>query len=202
MEDHVIEIKEIGDYSNINQLKTNMNTKVFDNDYVGYKLNDIKQVVNAMAAGMQICNADGYYFDERIEVTDPETGEETDRDPTDEEIMMRIQEAMQNEYDVYASFYLDCGKVVDDKMTTLQSDFYVGQIVYFMSDNKISKGTIVQIDFAHFKKGSGCITKERYHVRYDKMDNFTPSIILSSGEFFVNKEGLVKYLETNIKTKE
>ena len=202
MEDHVIETKEIGDYSNINQLKTNMNTKVFDNDYVGYKLNDIKQVVNAMAADMQICNADGYYFDEPIEVTDPETGEETDRDPTDEEIMMRIQEAMQNEYDVYASFYLDCGKVVDDKMTTLQSDFYVGQIVYFMSDNKISKGTIVQIDFAHVRKGNGCVTKERYHVRYDKMGDFTPSIILSPGDFFVNKEGLVKYLETNIKTKE
>lgn len=130
-----------------------METKAFDNGYVGYRVNTIKEVINAQTAGLKICNEDGYYFNNYIEVVNPETGNEEERAPTDDEIFQNIQKAMENERQLYATFYLDCGDVVPRKLTTLQSDFHVGQEVFYMKDNKIQNKCIFRIlliETAHY----------------------------------------------------
>lgn len=179
-----------------------METKAFDNGYVGYRVNTIKEVINAQAAGLKICNEDGYYFNNYIEVVNPETGNEEERTPTDDEIFQNIQEAMENECQLYATFYLDCGKVVDDKATTLQSDFYIGEPVYYMSDNRVALGEIVQIDMAY---GKGCknqkVKKEKYLVyRYAKNKYTTvEEKILNEGEVFDSLGKITDYLQCNVK---
>lgn len=130
-----------------------METKAFENGYVGYRVNTIKEVINAQTAGLKICNESGYYFNNYIETVNPETGENEERAPTDDEILQSIQEAMENEYPVYATFYLDCGDVVSHKLTTLQSNFHVGQEVFYMKGNKIQSKYIFRIlliETAHY----------------------------------------------------
>lgn len=179
-----------------------METKAFENGYVGYRVNTIKEVINAQAAGLKICNESGYYFDDYIETVNPETGENEERAPTDDEILQSIQEAMENKYPVYATFYLDCGKVVDDKATTLQSDFYIGEPVYYMSNNSVALGEIVQIDMAY---GMGCrntkVKKEKYLVyRYTKDRRATvEEKILNEGEVFDSLGSITNYLQCNVK---
>lgn len=183
-----------------------METKVFNNGYVGYKVNTIKEVVNAQAAGLKICNENGYYFNDYIEVVNPETGEDEERAPTDDEILQSIQEAMENEYPVYATFYLDCGKVVPDKATTLQSSFRLGQKVYYMSENRIASGNIMQIDFAYGYNNHNynvTIQKERYLVCHFRNENpknaVTEKITLSGDKIFKSIQDITNNLQSNIK---
>lgn len=178
-----------------------METKAFDNGYVGFRVNTIKEVVNAQAAGLHICNEDGYYFDNYIIVTDSETGEEEEREPTEEEKFQSIQEAMKNDVVLYATFNLDCGKVVDDKATTLQSDFYIGEPVYYMSNNRVALGEIAQIDMAYGKNNRNCkAKKEKYLVyRYNDNRGIVEKKILNEGEVFDSLGSITDYLQCNVK---
>lgn len=181
-----------------------METKVFKNGYVGYKVNTIKEVVNAQAAGLKICNENGYYFNDYIEVVNPETGEDEERAPTDDEILQSIQETMENEYPVYATFYLDCGIVVPNKATTLQSSFRLGQKVYYMSDNRIASGNIMQIDFAYgYNNHNVVIQKERYLVCRFRNGNSNKSVMervtLNSNEIFKSLQDITDSLQSNMK---
>ncbi len=123
-----------------------MNTRVFGNNYVGIKLNSVSEIMkyNALNANFSICNESEYYFDEYVEEDDG-TGNITEREPTENEKLERILQAFNNGDTLYATFWLDCGEVVPSAATTLQSDFYVGQEVYFMKGNKIQSKFIFRI---------------------------------------------------------
>lgn len=135
--------------------------------YVGYEVTSIEEVVNAKNAGLTIIDSDGFSF------TYEEEDEDGMRDPTDEEVTERVQDALKSKSGVYAAFYLDCGKVVPDKATTLQSEYYVGDTVYYMDDNKIYKSTIKTIQLA---------------ITDDKGLRFENRMLLKNGEVRNEKE--------------
>ena len=117
-----------------------MNTRMFSNGYVGIKLNSVSEIMkfNALCANFSICNESEYYFDENVEEDDG-TGNFTEREPTENEKLERILQAFNNGDELYATFWLDCGEVVPNAATTLQTDFRIGQEVFTMRDNKITK---------------------------------------------------------------
>lgn len=177
-----------------------MKTKAFGNGRVGYKVNTIKEVINAQAAGLSICDENGYCFNGVVPEWD-DNDDEKDREPTETEVFNRIQEAVNNGTELYATFYLDCGKVVADKATTLQSDFYIDEPVYYMSDNNIALGKIIQIDMAYSKNNRNCkVKKEKYLVyRYGDNGGVIEKKILDEGEVFDSLGGITDYLQCNVK---
>lgn len=123
-----------------------MKTRVFDANYVGIKLESVSEIMkyNALSANFSICNESEYYFDEYIEEDDG-TGNITEREPTESEKLERILQAFNNGDKLYATFWLDCGEVVPNAATTLQSNFRVGQEVFTMNNNKVIKVEIRHI---------------------------------------------------------
>lgn len=129
---------------------------------VAQRIYTLQQVINAQAAGFGIVDEDGEDFVYWIE---EENGE---RESTEKETFGRIAEAMQKGTPIYASFYLDCGKVVKEAATTLQSNYYVGQSVYVLYDNQIIQACIDTIQIAQtkskrctrYKTNSGIIVEE------------------------------------------
>lgn len=130
---------------NIKNNKT-MKTRLFSDGNVGIKLNSVSEIMNFHALGDKflICDDCEDYFGEYVTDTD-EDGIEFEREPTSEEMLKRILTAFNNGCELYATFHLDCGKVVDDRRTTMQTDFYVGQEVYVMYNNKVTKTDIKQL---------------------------------------------------------
>jgi len=172
-----------------------MDTKYFPNGYVGFKLNSLQDVVKAQALGLAVCNENNYYYEEYV-LGEDENGEETERQPTQEEIFERIQSSMQAGEKLYATFDLDCGKVVPNKGTTLQSDFFVNQEVFFMKNNKICKGHIREINLSHIYSAANGVPSKivaSYKVCTScawKVEDFK----LESDNIFASKELLVKHL--------
>lgn len=144
-----------------------------------------------------------------------------ERAPTDDEILQSIQEAMENEYPVYATFYLDCGMVVDNKATTLQSSFYVGQRVFYIKNNKIQSKCIFRIlltktvtadsasDDTIIKEGEescirmnykGCnayvLANKKFYdsIQRNNCIKYYQMEIVTESEIFASKEELVKHL--------
>ena len=173
-----------------------MVTMYFPNGYVGFKLNSLQDVVKAQALGLGICNEYNDYYEGYV-LEEDENGEETERKPTDEEIFERMQEAMQAGEQLYATFDLDCGKVVPNKGTTLQSDFYVNQEVFFMQNNKICKGHIREINLSLIYNAAAKGVKSKMVASYKvctscawRVEDFK----LESDNIFASKETLVKHL--------
>lgn len=124
-----------------------MKTKNFGSRYVGIKINSISEIMkyNALKEIFSIwSDDDDTSFDDYVEITD-DNGEVTEREPTENEKLERILEAFKNGIGLYATFWLDCGKVVRCAETTLQSNFRVGQEVFFMKENKICSKHIFRI---------------------------------------------------------
>ena len=121
-------------------------TAVFSNNYVGIKLNSVSDIMkyNALHNQFLICNENEYYFDEYVEEYDG-TGNITEREPTENEKLERILRAFSDGQNIYATFELDCGKVVPSNPTTLQSSFRVEQEVYFMHCNRMTKAKVAAI---------------------------------------------------------
>ena len=135
-----------------------MNTKVFDNNYVGIKLSSVSEIMkyNALKDSFSICDESEYYFDEYVEVTH-DNGEVTEREPTENEKLERILQAFKDKKALYATFWLDCGEVWPTNATTLQSKFYVGQKVFAMRNNKIVEGEIVHLSLTRSKNNDKLI---------------------------------------------
>ena len=111
---------------------------VYEN-VVGVRVENIKDVVKAQAAGLLITNENGYGYDYHIE--DEKDGVECE--PTEQEVFERIAKDINEGNKVYACMKLSqdlC--VMEETNTIVQSDFYVGQKVYTMHENKIVKGEI------------------------------------------------------------
>lgn len=117
-----------------------METRIFSNGYIGIKLNSVSEIMkyNALCANFSICNEREYYFDEYVKEDDG-TGNVIEREPTESEKLERILQAFNYGDELYATFLLDCGEVVPNAATTLQTDFRIGQEVFTMRDNKIIK---------------------------------------------------------------
>lgn len=128
-------------------------TEVFfaGSNFVGREIENVQDLVKALAAGMDIFNDDsecGYsqFYDK--EVTD-EFGntsyEEVEK--TDSQLFEEMKYDLEHEVTLYAGFFLDFRQfsIMPAKRTTLQTDFSVGQEVYLLIDNKVVKTKIKQI---------------------------------------------------------
>lgn len=120
---------------------------------VGVEINTIQDVVKVQAAGLELVDKDGWGYDYTLE--DDESGEE--RDPTEKEIFDRITKDLAEGKEVYA-----CMQIANDwcvretANTTMSTNFYVGQKVYLMRDNKIVEDDIVYISLLKSKNGEEC----------------------------------------------
>ena len=111
---------------------------VYEN-VVGVRVENIQDVVKAQAAGLFITNENGYGYDYHIE--DEKDGGE--REPTEQEVFEHIAKDIADGNKVYACMMLSQNLcVMEDTNTTIQSEFYVGQKVYIMHENKIVEGEI------------------------------------------------------------
>lgn len=117
-------------------------TEVGEN-YVGVEVKSIQDVVKAQAAGLIItdeCGCRYNYWD-----VDKETGEE--REPTEQEIFDRItKDLADDEHAVYACMEIMDGLyIAKEYNTVMHTDFYVGQKVYLLRNNKIVEDEIIYI---------------------------------------------------------
>ena len=120
---------------------------------VGVEINTIQDVVKAQAAGLNLLNKDGLGY--KYEVINEESGEE--REPTEQEVFNRINKDLSEGNEVYACMFIGDGWCVQEKAaTTMRTNFYVGQKVYLMRDNKIVEDDIVYISLLKSKNGEEC----------------------------------------------
>lgn len=114
-----------------------METKYFPmSETIGFEVKTAKDIFAAKELGMIIRNEDDYDFDDMVTNTN-EDGEEEEREPTEDEMTNRAIELLNNGGKVYATIYPSNYKLIDKRATTLQTNFYVGQQVYIMHENKI-----------------------------------------------------------------
>jgi hypothetical protein len=110
---------------------------------VGVEINTIQDVVKAQAAGLSLLNKDGLGY--KYEVINEESGEE--REPTEQEVFERINKDLSEGNEVYACMFIGDDWCVQEKAaTTMRTNFYVGQKVYLMRDNKIVEDEIIYIN--------------------------------------------------------
>lgn len=115
---------------------------MINENMVGVEVMNIQDVVKAQAAGLELVDKEGWGYDGTI--VDDETDEE--REPTEQEIFERITKDLAEGKEVYACMILSNDfDVQEHAKTNLKTNFYVGQQVYLMRDNKIAEKTISRI---------------------------------------------------------
>ena len=161
-------------------MKTNKAVRMGDN-LVGVEINTIQDVVKAQAAGLELVDKDGWGYDYTTD--DEETGEEVE--PTEKEIFDRITKDIADGKEVYACMYIANDWCVQKRaVTTMRTNFYVGQEVYLMRDNKIVTDEIIYIDLVKSKNGEECKL-----VLGGDQGHYTKANFV-----FATKEELVEYL--------
>lgn len=123
-------------------MKAENAVKLSDN-LVGFEVYTIQDVVKAQAAGLSLLNKNGLGYE--YEVINEESGEE--REPTEQEVFERITKDLAEGDEVYACMRIaDDWSVQEKAATTMRTNFYVGQKVYLMRDNKIVEDEIIYIN--------------------------------------------------------
>ena len=123
-------------------MKTTKAVRLSDN-FVGVEINTIQDVVKAQAAGLKLVDKEGWEYS-IYTIEDEETGEE--REPTEQEIFEHITEDLSKGKEVYACMELSYDWEVQERAKThLTTNFYVGQQVFLLRDNKIAEKTISRI---------------------------------------------------------
>lgn len=123
-------------------MKTTKAVRLSDN-FVGVEINTIQDVVKAQAAGLKLVDKEGWEYS-IYTIDDEETGEE--REPTEQEIFEHITEDLSKGKEVYACMELASDWEVQERAKThLKTNFYVGQQVFTMRDNKIAEMKISRI---------------------------------------------------------
>lgn len=123
-------------------MKTTKAVRLSDN-FVGVEINTIQDVVKAQAAGLKLVDKEGWEYS-IYTIDDEETGEE--REPTEQEIFEHITEDLSKGKEVYACMELSSDWEVQERAKThLTTNFYVGQQVFTMRDNKIAEMNISRI---------------------------------------------------------
>lgn len=122
-------------------MKATKAVKINEN-MVGVEVLNIQDVVKAQAAGLKLVDKEGWEYDYTTD--DEETGEEVE--PTEQEIFERITKDLAEGKEVYACMILsEDFDVQEHAKTNLKTNFYVGQQVFTMCDNKIAEKTISRI---------------------------------------------------------
>ena len=133
-------------------MKAENAVRLSDN-WVGFEVNTIQEVVKAQDAGLFLADKEGWGYKYTIE--DDESGEE--RDPTEQEVFDRITKDLAEGKEVYACMGIANDWSVQEKAaTTMRTNFYVGQKVYLMRNNKIVEDDIVYISLLKSKNGEEC----------------------------------------------
>ena len=160
-------------------MKTNKAVKINEN-MVGVEVMNIQDVVKAQAAGLEFVDKEGWGYD--FTIVDEETGEE--RDPTEQEIFERITKDLAEGKEVYACMELSSDWEVQERAKThLKTNFYVGQQVFLMRDNKIAEKTISRIIIEKNEDKEVCKLLLSYDNAYTK-----------GTDVFATKEELVESL--------
>lgn len=139
-----------------------MKTIYFENsNIIGFEVATANDVIKAQELGLYICNKDEDYFDYYVTEQD-EDGNETEREATKDERTERMIKALREGQQLYATFNFDGSgmKAVKDSATILASDFYIGQTVYTMRNNKIVNGTILYMSLSKSEK------KDKFYLDY------------------------------------
>lgn len=161
-------------------MKTTKAVRLSDN-FVGVEINTIQDVVKAQAAGLKLVDKEGWEYS-IYTIDDEETGEE--REPTEQEIFERITKDLSEGKEVYACMELSSDWEVQERAKThLTTNFYVGQQVFIMRDNKIAEKTISRIILEKEKGKECCKLLLEYDNAYTK-----------ATEVFATKEELVESL--------
>lgn len=151
---------------------------------VGVEIYTIQDVVKAQAAGLKLINKDGIGYDYSVVIED-EDGEDAEREPTEQEVFERITKDLAEGDEVYACMGIaDDWSVQEKAATTMRTNFYVGQKVYLMRDNKIVEDEIIYISLVRSKHGD-----ERKFVLGGDQGHY-----MKSNQVFVTKQDLVNSL--------
>lgn len=161
-------------------MKTTKAVGLSDN-FVGVEINTIQDVVKAQAAGLKFIDKEGWGYD-IYTIDDEETGEE--REPTEQEIFEHITKDLQEGKEVYACMELSPDWEVQERANThLTTNFYVGQQVFTMCNNKIVEETIKRIIIEKNEDKEVCKLLLGYDSTYTK-----------GVDVFATKEELVESL--------
>lgn len=161
-------------------MKTTKAVRLSDN-FVGVEINTIQDVVKAQAAGLKLVDKEGWEYS-IYTIDDEETGEE--REPTEQEIFEHITKDLSEGKEVYACMELSSDWEVQERAkTNLKTNFYVGQQVFFLRDNKIAEKTISRIILEKNENKECCKVLLRHDNAYTK-----------GTDVFATKEELVKSL--------
>lgn len=161
-------------------MKTTKAVRLSDN-FVGVEINTIQDVVKAQAAGLKLVDKEGWEYS-ICTIDDEETGEE--REPTEQEIFEHITEDLSKGKEVYACMELSSDWEVQERAKThLKTNFYIGQLVFLMRDNKIAEKTISRIIIEKNEDKEVCKLLLAYDNAYTK-----------GTDVFATKEELVESL--------
>lgn len=161
-------------------MKTTKAVRLSDN-FVGVEINTIQDVVKAQAAGLKLVDKEGWEYS-IYTIDDEETGEE--REPTEQEIFEHITKDLAEGKEVYACMELSSDWEVQERAKThLTTNFYVGQQVFLMRDNKIAEKTISRIIIEKNEEKEVCKLLLAYDNAYTK-----------GTDVFATKEELVESL--------
>lgn len=161
-------------------MKTTKAVRLSDN-FVGVEINTIQDVVKAQAAGLKLVDKEGWEYS-IYTIDDEETGEE--REPTEQEIFERITKDLSEGKEVYACMEISSDWEVQERAKThLTTNFYVGQQVFTMRDNKIAEMKISRITIEKNEDKEVC----KLLLGYD-------SIYTKGVDVFATKEELVESL--------
>lgn len=126
---------------------------MINENMVGVEVLNIQDVVKAQAAGLELVDKEGWGYDYTTD--DEETGEEVE--PTEQEIFERITKDLAEGKEVYACMILsDDFDVQEHAKTNLKTNFYVGQQVFLMRDNKIAEDKIIRVYLMKDKDEEEC----------------------------------------------
>lgn len=151
---------------------------------VGVEVLNIQDVVKAQAAGLKLVDKEGWEYS-IYTIDDEETGEE--REPTEQEIFEHITKDLSEGKEVYACMELASDwEVQEHAKTHLRTNFYVGQQVFLLRDNKIAEKTISRIVL---EKREDCKDRECCKLLLKHDNGYT-----YGADVFATKEELVENL--------
>ena len=116
-----------------------METKYFNDGFVGKAVFNANEAIKCFNAGMEIRDIDGEYF--LFESVD---GSE----PSESESVNLILGSLQENGKVYVGFCLEGHKVVPKDSTTLTCEFSERQTVYFLLRGEIVSGEVICLSLA------------------------------------------------------
>ena len=109
-----------------------METKYFNNGFVGKAVFNANEAIKCFNAGMEIRDVDGEYI-----LFDSDGSE-----PSESESVNLILGSLQENGKVYVGFCIEGHKVVPKDSTTLTCEFSEGQTVYFLLQGEIASGEV------------------------------------------------------------